>query len=51
MGYCGCNGLLLMLISTVDLEKQHGKKRHDKEEEEEKAIWGHFCIAIKMTLT
>ena len=37
------NGVLLMLTSTVDSEKQCGNRCN----EERQQLWGHFCVAIK----
>jgi len=47
VGQNGSGGVLIMFVSAIVLEKSRGNKKCDKEEEEERHIFGLFGIAVK----
>jgi len=46
-GRIGSSGVLIMSLSVIVPEKSLGNKKCDKEEEEERHIFGLFGIAVK----
>ena len=46
-GHNGSSGVLIMSLSAIVPEKSLGNKKRDKEEKEERHIFGLFGIAAK----